>query len=958
MSTLNSAGVSVTLIDESFYPEGGGGEGILIFAASRKNKRNPQGDIAHATLPENTGKLNLFTSRKNLNDAYGEAVFRNINGTPVHGDETNEYGIHTAFQLLGAMNNVSVVNADIDLDELQGSQNPPTNPAYEGTHWLDLSKTNFGIFQWSENEERWVPKEAIILNDRPGNGNVQPIANGVANPKETFGANGDIAVVTSISPIVFYHKIAGAWVMLGAEAHPYDFQFAPHTRIPTRRGNGDHLVEGDFMVKTTVPNSGAYFDLSVFQEEIAQFVTKDTPLFTLNDAATDYYKAQDELREGAIYVQIDHEGKLNPFYNVSSIFPRASDGVAVFTVKRHNGSQILEAVSRNDVPDVDTTQYPAIDFIINGVTVHLDASHASNGTHIRVEDIVNELQEVPELKEKGIRVELVGDKRIKLINTKGYDITIQNIGKPNEDWTPNTMSDTAALLGFRYYVSSGQPLYRKSNWEVLEYIADYDVPTREPDVGTLWYANGLRAEFLKSYFDNSDNRMKWKTYAFSEDDGTNGLTNKVAIRGSAPTNSKNGDLWIDTTDLENYPTVKEYRNGSWVTLKNDDQTTSDGILSANYAWSDPFDKDGNPRPADSIYSEYAPDPAQYPEGILLFNLDWSTYNVKEYIGDNQWVAVSGTKSNGVPYMGRKAVRAMVVKALKRAVITNKRARARNNHFYLLACPGYPEVMPELNSLNAERKHTGFVVGGTPMRLKSESQDVFDWANNTKGAFTNGEDGLVTYDNMSAVWAFSGIQSDQRGNTIAVPSDTLALQTIIQSDRMSYQWFAPAGDRRGIVPDTTAIGYVTNGQFEITEWDDGLMDTLYLNNINPIIQFEGEPIKVYGQRTLTTTASAMDRINVARLTAFLRYRLEKMVKPFLFEPNDTQTRSAVVSMVEGFLADIVSKRGIADFVVQCDAGNNTNLRIDRNELWIDISIVPMKAIEFIYIPVRLKNTGAL
>lgn len=958
MATLNSAGVSVTLIDESFYPDGGGGEGVLIFAATRKNKKNPQGDFASATLPQNSGKLNLFTSRKNLNDAFGEAVFRNINGTPVHGDETNEYGIHTAFQLLGTMNNVSVVNADIDLDELEGSEEPPVNPAYEGTHWLDLSSTQFGVFQWSEDEERWVSQSITVLNDSPGTGNVQPMANGIANPKETYGANGDLAVVTSISPLVIYHKIAGAWVMLGAEAHPYDFQLAPHTRIPKRRGDGSELKEGDFMVKTTVPNNGALYDISVFQEEIAQFVTKDVPLFTINDAATDYYKSLDELSEGAVYMQIDHEGKLNPNYNVSTIFPRASDGVAVFTAKRHNGGQTLEAVSKNDVPEIDINEYPSIDFIINGVTVHLDASHASNGTHIRIEDIINQLQETPELKEKGIRIENVNDKRIKIINKNGYDITIQNVGKPNEDWTPNTMSDVAALLGFRYYVSSGQPLFRKSNWEPLEYIADYDVPTREPDEGTLWYANGLRAEFLQSYFDSNDNQMKWKTVAFSGDDGSNGLSNTVDIRGGAPSNPSNDDLWIDTNDLENYPVVKQYRHGNWVELDNSDQTSTDGVLYANYAWSAPFNDDGEPRSQDSIYSEYAPDPSIYPEGILLFNMDWSTYNVKEYIGNDQWVTVSGTKSDGVPYMGRKAVRAMVVRALKRAVITNKRARARNNHFYLFACPGYPEVMPELNSLNAERKNTGFVVGGAPMRLKSESQDVYDWSNNTRGAFTNGEDGLVTYDNMSAMWAFAGIQTDQLGNTIAVPPDTLALQTIIQSDRMSYQWFAPAGDRRGIVPDTTAIGFVTNGQFEVTEWDDGLMDTLYLNNINPIIQFEGEPIKVYGQKTLTTTASAMDRINVSRLTAFLRYRLEKMVKPFLFEPNDAQTRSAVIAMIEGFLADIVSKRGIADFVVQCDTGNNTPLRIDRNELWVDISIVPMKAIEFIYIPVRLKNTGAL
>ena len=61
---------------------------------------------------------------------------------------------------------------------------------------------------------------------------------------------------------------------------------------------------------------------------------------------------------------------------------------------------------------------------------------------------------------------------MKIINTKGHDITIKNVGEPNTDWTPMTMSDAAAVIGFRYFVSSGQQLYRKTNWEPLSYIAD------------------------------------------------------------------------------------------------------------------------------------------------------------------------------------------------------------------------------------------------------------------------------------------------------------------------------------------------------------------------------------------------------------------------------------------------------------------------------------------------------
>lgn len=957
MATLNSAGVSISLINESFYADGATGEGVLLLTASRSNKLNPSGSLAIGTIPDAKGQILSLSSRSNLLDFYGHPTFRNVNGTPIHGDETNEYGLHAAYQALAVTNNVSVLNADIDLAQLEGSKEAPTQPVFAGTHWLDLSKLAMGLFSWDETESKWVKQEVSILNDEPATGNVQPVANGIANPKDTFGVNGEYAVVTSISPMIVYQKVGGTWVMLGAEVHPADFQFAPHTRIPSTRADGSALVQGDLFIKTTTPNNGFYSDMSVYDADLSRFISKECPVFTLNNAATDYFSGKGELVEGVIYSQIDHEGKLNPFYNVSSVTPKSSDGVAVFTYKRYNGNAFVEATSTIDVPEIDLATYPALSVVINGVTVVFDASVSRNGTTVKVDDIVNFLQTVPELLDMGIRTELVNETRIKLINTKGYDITVKNVGEVNTDWTPNTMSDVAAVLGFKYSVSNGQQIFRQSNWEVLDYIPSFDVPTRDPDAGTLWYSTDLRMEFLQSYFDVATNQMKWKAYAWSEDDGSSGLSQRCFVRSSQPTNAINGDIWVDSTDIENYPVIKIKRNNTWTTLDNTDQTTTDGVLFSNYAYKAPFDESGNPRELTAV-NEYAPDPELYPEGIIMFNMDYSGYNVKEYRGDGEWITVSGLKADGSPYMGRKAQRAIVVKSLKEAIINSVDARARNYHFYLMACPGYPELLPELNALNIQRKNTGFVIGSTPMRLKAVANEVRNWAQNTKGSLVDGEDGLVSYDDGSAIWAFAGIQTDSQGNQIVAPSDVLALDTILRNDQQSYQWFAPAGDTRGIVKNTTAIGHVEGTEFVKARFDDGLVDTLYLNNINPIIQYAGQPIKVWGQKTLTTTASAMDRINVSRLMAYIRYNLERIVQPFIFEPNDSQTRNAVKSIVEGFLSDIVDKRGLSDFVVQCDTSINTNARIDRNELWINLAVVPTKSVEFIFIPIRLKNTGAI
>ena len=100
---------------------------------------------------------------------------------------------------------------------------------------------------------------------------------------------------------------------------------------------------------------------------------------------------------------------------------------------------------------------------------------------------------------------------------------------------------------------------------------------------------------------------------------------------------------------------------------------------------------------------------------------------------------------------------------------------------------------------------------------------------------------------------------------------------------------------------------------------------------------------------------MDRVNVARLVVYIREQLDDAVKPFLFEPNDSVTRANAKSVVDRFISQLVSQRGVYDFITVCDTSNNTPARIDANELHIDIAIQPVKAVEFIYIPIRIQNT---
>jgi len=459
----------------------------------------------------------------------------------------------------------------------------------------------------------------------------------------------------------------------------------------------------------------------------------------------------------------------------------------------------------------------------------------------------------------------------------------------------------------------------------------------------------------------------------------------------------------------------------WVTINNTDQSTENGILFADARWApngttDPI-TDNIPTIQSLLSSSYldldAPDATLYPAGTLLWNTRRSGFNVKKFeanwfsaqtfpvdqysattsyvVGNkvlfnaviyvcvqnstgnaptntsfwsvletNAWVNASGNRNDGSPYMGRQAVRQLVVAAMKQAIDTQDTLREEQVEFNLLACPQYPELIINMVALNNERSNTGFVVGDTPLRLPPVGQDINAWATNSFGTGTDSESGLVTADPYLATFYPSCQTTDLSGSPVVQPASHMMIRTIIRSDEVSFPWLAPAGVRRGVVDNAERIGYVNaqTGEFETIATGQGLRDVLYTNRINPITFIPGVGITNYGNKTEAASPSALDRINVARLVAFIRGRLEEIGKTFVFEPNDQITRNEITNAIDGLMIDLIAKRGIYDYLVVCDLSNNTPARIDRNELWVDIAIEPVKAVEFIYIPLRIKNTGEI
>jgi hypothetical protein len=309
-------------------------------------------------------------------------------------------------------------------------------------------------------------------------------------------------------------------------------------------------------------------------------------------------------------------------------------------------------------------------------------------------------------------------------------------------------------------------------------------------------------------------------------------------------------------------------------------------------------------------------------------------------------------------MGRQAQRQLIVAALKEGIDTSTSIREEQRVFNLIACPQYPELTSNMVALNNERNDTAFVVADTPLRLAPT--EVPAWSSNNTGLGLPAEDGLTTGSAYAGTFYPSCQTTDLSGSVVVQPPSHMMVRTIIRSDEVSYPWLAPAGTRRGVIDNATQIGYVNavTGEFESLGVNQGLRDVLYENRINPITFVPGVGITNFGNKTVTTLDSALNRINVARLIAFIRGRLETIAKQFLFEPNDQITRNEITNVITTMMIDLIAKRGIYDYLVVCDLTNNTPARIDRNELYVDIAIEPVKAVEFIYIPVRIKNTGEI
>ena len=203
---------------------------------------------------------------------------------------------------------------------------------------------------------------------------------------------------------------------------------------------------------------------------------------------------------------------------------------------------------------------------------------------------------------------------------------------------------------------------------------------------------------------------------------------------------------------------------------------------------------------------------------------------------------------------------------------------------------------------------------------------------------------------SVYYPWVKLQDRDSSNQVWVPPSAVIPAVISFNDSTAFEWFAPAGLNRG---GLTGIG-VTQAKTRLTHAE---RDELYEARINPIASFPGQGVVVFGQKTLQSKPSALDRINVRRLLIRLRKFIASTSRFLVFEQNTQALRNRFLNIVNPFLEQVQSNSGLSAFRVVMDDTNNTPDVVDRNQLVGQIFIQPTRTAEFIVLDFVVQPTGA-
>jgi hypothetical protein len=201
---------------------------------------------------------------------------------------------------------------------------------------------------------------------------------------------------------------------------------------------------------------------------------------------------------------------------------------------------------------------------------------------------------------------------------------------------------------------------------------------------------------------------------------------------------------------------------------------------------------------------------------------------------------------------------------------------------------------------------------------------------------------------ASYWPWVQINDPDSTQLVWCPASALIPGVFAYNDKSAEAWFAPAGINRG------GLSTVVQAERKLTQTN---RDDLYTGKVNPIATFPGRGVVVFGQKTLQSQASALDRINVRRLLIELKSYISQIADNLVFEQNTAATRNSFLAQVNPYLESVQQRQGLYAFKVVMDASNNGPDIVDRNQMVGAIYLQPTKTAEFIYLDFNILPTGA-
>lgn len=522
---------------------------------------------------------------------------------------------------------------------------------------------------------------------------------------------------------------------------------------------------------------------------------------------------------------------------------------------------------------------------------------------------------------------------------------IQPIVRQNTAPTPtqNTIwEDTSqiATTGFR-------PLNFGTGAEFITLVVTVQAtpPTTAPDEGTLWYDDDY-TDFAM-YVENGNIWVPVTTTLVANPSST-----QKVISSSAPQFPQQDAIWIDVSTPLNrdiFPVVKRWTGSEW-----EDITASIYIQSHDPVASLVLDGSYWINTGESITHYTVKEYDSTFKGLTVNNSGAVVDEVLADGGFNHWAPQTGK------HFGRLSQREMVKDAIKQVIADNQEIRSEFNYYQLIAAPFYPETYDDISSLNQDIGQIALGVYDVPKFVipsgipQGREITLSDWVSDARNADETGENGFIGAPDPFQANAYPGglATNPTDGKNVYVPPTYILLRTIAYSDSVSYPWYPPAGPNRGLVTNVTSVGRIADdGSYVPFNMNRAQRDICYNTClVNPIAKIPNVGLVLYGQKTQAIAGSILDRINVVRLIAKMKYDFQRLMTPFLFELNNATTRRNATIVAQRYLAGLTSLNALYDYAVLCDSSNNTGDVIAAHQMIVDVAIKPEQSIEFIYVPI--------